>query len=316
MRTEVKLGLTLGFILLSACASKEPVKKFATTTDDFVKSFNGFASKAKSTCQLKYKYMELDKGKNYNGDPDAGEFKKECDGYDSSYAVLQVYSNTVSTYASSLGKLAGLKSDVFNDEIDNVSGQLGKLKASGGETVDEKAVAAATKLIKSAAESVTGVIVDSKIKKELKSNHDDLVIVIGDMKRFANKIYSKNLHVADNYTESVLEQLKKLSYVPGGKDQFTTILASGTEKKKIEDALGARLPYRMLQAEMYKDKLLIAQENKALTAFMNSCDALVKAHKDLRDDFGELSDKEMLEKIKEFYEKVKDARENFIVLHS
>lgn len=316
MKSEIKLFFLLGIVMLAACANKEPVQKFATTTHDFVKSFNGFAAKAKGTCQLKYLYMDLDSDGSYNGDPDASEYKGECTAYDQSYKVLKVYSKTVSSYAESLGKLAGLKGDVFNDDIDSVSAQLAKWKSAGGQTVDEKAVAAATKLIKSAAESVTGLVVDSKIKDELKRNHDDLVIVVDDMKKFASRIQAQNLRIAKKYIETPLVQLQKLSYVKGGDDKFVSLLASGTESGLDTDAKGARLPYRMLQAEFYKKILLINDENNALKSFEDSCDALVKAHEDLRDNFGELSKDEMLAKIREFYNKVKEANENFLVLRS
>jgi hypothetical protein len=319
MRAEAKIVLSISLIFLSACANKEPVQKFATSTEEFVKSFDSFASRAKATCQMKYMYMDLDASGDYNGDPDSAAYKKECKDYDQSYTALKVYSSVVSAYASSLGKLAGVESSVFNDDIDSVSTQFSKWKTSAGSNVNADAVSAATKLIKSAAEAVTGFMVDSKIKEELRDNHDDLAVVLNDMKRFAKEIQTKNLDVARQYADSPLEQLKKLSYIPDYKvqgDHFTDVLASGTRSKQPADALGARLPYRMLQGELYKNRSLIDQEKKALKSFDTSCDALLQAHKDLRDNYGKLNKEEMLKKIKEFYDKVKEARENFIVLRS
>lgn len=319
MRAETKFILSLSLIFLSACANREPVQKFAISTEEFVQSFDGFASRARATCQMKYMYMDLDAAGDYNGDPDTARYKNECSEYDQSYTALKIYSSVVSAYASSLAKLAGTESSVFNDEVDTVSTQFSKWETSIGNTVNPEVVSAATKLINSAAEAVTGLVVDSKIKKELRENHDSLTVVLSDMKRFANKIQTKNLDTTRKYIDAPLEQLKSLSYIPDYNaegDQFTDILASGSKGKKPADALGARLPYRMLQGELYRNRALIDQEVKALKSFDESCDALLQAHKDLRDHYGELSKEEMLMKIKKFYEKVKEARENFITVRS
>ncbi|WP_278432911.1 hypothetical protein [Stutzerimonas kunmingensis] len=319
MRAEAKIVLSISFLFLSACANKEPVQKFATSTEEFLTTFDSFASRAKATCQMKYIYMDLDASKDYIGDPNDAAYIRECRDYDQSYKALKIYSSVVSTYAASLGKLAGVERSVFSNDIDSVSSQLEKWKVSGGSEVNAETVSAATKLIKSAAEVVTGFMVDSKIKKELRDNHADLTVVLNDMKRFANEIQAKNLDMARKYADSPLEQLKKLSYIPDYEvdgDQFTDILASGTRSKQPADALGARLPYRMLQVELYKNIALIDQERKALKSFDASCDALLQAHKDLRDNYGKINEKEMLKKIKEFYDAVKEARENFIVLNS
>ncbi|WP_162599383.1 hypothetical protein [Pseudomonas aeruginosa] len=319
MRTEFRVALSIGIVLLGACANKEPVQKFATSTEELVKSFDSFASRAKATCQSKYMYMDLDASGNFDANPEGAKYKAECSDYDQAYTALKVYSNVVSAYASSLGKLAGVENSVFADDIDGVSTQISKWKTTGGDKVNADTVSAATKLIKSAAEAATGIMVDNKIKKELRENHENLVIVVDDMKKFANEIQQRNLESAKRYASVPLEQLIKLSYVPSNEnkdDQFTNILASGTESKRTTDALGARLPYRILQAELYKNISLIDQEKVALKSFGDSCDALIKAHRDLRDNYGELNKEEMLKKIKEFYDKVKEARENFIALRS
>ncbi|WP_143519182.1 hypothetical protein [Pseudomonas sp. QTF5] len=314
MSTRTKACIVFGSVLIAACANKEPVKVFSTSAESLTNTFNSYASNAKATCQKKYIYQELTKPAEYIAQ--ANNSTKECQDYDQAFNTLQTYSSVVSSYAKSLGVLAGLEPSVFDDNINGIMTKVSKLENSGGKLVDQKAVDAATKLLNSVSQAATGIIVDQKIKRELRDNHKSLVAVIKNMKEFEKNLQSQ-LNTAKNYANEPLARLVDLSYSPGNdKDQFLTLLASGTFSQQPEAAKGARLPYRLAQAEILKQQAGIDAEKNALSKFSEACDALIDAHSDLKNNFGELSKEELLEEIKNFYEKAKEARENFIVLRA
>lgn len=314
-------------VSLVGCANKDPVKSFAESAKVLTSSFDSYASNLRSTCQRKYIYMSMDSDGWYDAQKDNSAKDADCTSFEKSVKTLNTLSDAVGSYAASLGKLAGIKSDTFGSDLDTVSKQVSLLNKGGGEKVSDKSIVAATNLLKSAAEVAVDYFVEREIKQRLRENNESLKDVLSEMKTFSNRIYRKQLEDVKEQNDVLVKQLYNLSYVPAyAHDSYAPLLekslikenpdlAHGTTKENALSA-GARLPYRLAQIQLVNEQKAIDVELSTLAKFSEACDAMSAAHESLKDNFGKLSREEMLKQVKDFYEKSKDVRENIKNLKS
>ncbi|MNR08275.1 hypothetical protein D3C85_1244230 [compost metagenome] len=179
-------------------------------------------------------------------------------------------------------------------------------------------MSAVTKLIKTVANLSVDFMVERKIKDELNANHESLKVVVTQMQTVVNRAYGAQLNDVSGYADELVKGLVPLSFAPKyddkiskEKDTYAMLLADNTDPKGATSVKLSRIPYRLAQAQLYKEKIAIDQEAAAIKSFDKACQALISAHAELKDNFGKLSKEEMLSKIKDFYEKAKEARDNF-----
>lgn len=305
-------------ILLGACANKEPVKAFATTTADFTKSFDTYANQLKSTCQRKYIYQSIAEQGPYNVEGNAGNEENNCDSFKNSDKELKIYSKTVNEYAASLGKLAGIEGNVLDDDIDTFSKKVSEFDKENKGKIPDNVLSAIAKLIKTASNITVDFMVERKIKEELNANHESLKVVVTQMQTVVNRVYGAQLSDVSGYADELVKGLVPLSFAPEynnatsqEKDTYAMLLADNTDPKGSASVKLSRIPYRLAQAQLYKEKVAIYKESDAIKSFNEACQALISAHAELKNNFGKLTKEEMLSKIKDFYDKAKEARENF-----
>ncbi len=295
---SIRLLATGLLAALGGCAAQmQPVADFGAAANHLATVYHPFAADMDASCRQRERYVALANPGPFDDGAAQRAGAATCAPLKEAGATAALFGQALADYATALAKASGAKPTVFDADIKGLSGAAAALATKDGTPVfDSDKLSAATRIARAAAAILTEAKIQVLTRQTLADSHDALVVTVGAMKTYAEKIYAGQLGDTHAVMTGELDRLVAASNAPTPAD------------------VEGRLPWRYAQAAARADIAANELQVRRVRAFEKAADALVAAHADLVANFDKLGGARRLELVAQFVAQVQAINDDAAAL--
>ena len=295
---SIRLVATGLLAALGGCAAQmQPVADFGAAANHLATAYHPFAAGMGASCEQRERYVALANPGAFDDAAAQRAAAATCAPLKEAGATAALFGQALADYATALARVSGAKPNVFDADLRGLSGAAAALATKDGTPVfDSSKLSAATKIARAAAALATEAKIQLLTRQVLADNHDALVVVVGAMKTYADKLYAGQLADTRGVMAGELGRLVAASNAPTQAD------------------VESRLPWRYAQAATRADIAANELEARRAHEFAVAADALVAAHADLIANFDKIGGARRLELVAAFVAQVQAVNDDAAAL--
>ena len=287
-------GVLVASLALAGCAAPmKPLADFGGATQALARSWSPFMPALEASCESRWRYRALSMPGTYDVREALAQAASECNALGLEAGKARLFAHALEDYAHALASVSGVHAGAFDDSLATLADTAGQLQdAQGSAVFDPGRVQAAQRLARAVAHVATARAQAAEARRLLKEPRQDLEIVVGAMKTYADAILRPQLREAHDVMTGELVRLTRASAAPTQAD------------------VEARLPWRLAQESVRRDLEENNVQARQVDAFQEAADQLLVAHAALLADFDRLGQLDRLRGVDDFVARVRTLRDD------